>query len=190
MAALEWTAEKIAALTTQQIKDLKINAEKKGAAVVLALCDDELTRRKPAPKRSTKLHSRKGHYVSCFHFICPKENEVIRNSGGTIWSGTWVVSEENAETSLRYGGKVALHTSKAEPSYLQGVIKGWRKSPRKNEYADGIKVKTSHGIDFLLEPFNQQLLWVGDATGEKGYDWSETSEDNPPGDGAQLPPTD
>jgi hypothetical protein len=120
--------------------------------------------------------NRSGQFVSCFHFVCPEEKEVTRNQDGTIWSGTWVVSEENAEMSLRHGGHVALHASRAEPSYLRGLIRGWRKSQRKGEYADGVPVKTQYGIDFLLEPTNEQLSWVGDATGEKGYEWSSASD--------------
>ena len=175
-SVIEWSAQRISSLPTEQIKDLRANATKKGATSIVELCDTELLRRKPPRKEKAVTQDRSGQFVSCFHFVCPKEKEITRNPDGTVWSGTWVVSEENAEMSLRYGGKVALHIARAELSYLQGVIKGWRRSPRRHEYSDGIPVRTQSGIDFLLEPTAEPLQWVGDATGEKGYEWSSKQE--------------
>ena len=79
--------------------------------------------------------NRNDQYVSEFHFICPSELAVTRNQDGTIWTGTWVVAEEHAERSAKYGSLVSLHSSKAEPSYLQGTVVAWRKSARKQRYS-------------------------------------------------------
>ncbi|WP_213249875.1 DUF4238 domain-containing protein [Bradyrhizobium sp. sBnM-33] len=61
----------------------------------------------------------------------------------------------------------------SEQSYLQGEIRGWRKSPRQKEYVEGQVAKTAFGIDFQFRPNGNPVPWRGDATGEKGYRWAE-----------------
>jgi hypothetical protein len=75
--------------------------------------------------------------------------------------------------SSRYGAYVALHTSKSEPSYLQGALKDWRQAKRNAEYADGRPVRIPLGIDLLFDPAGQPYEWSGDGSGEKGYVWKE-----------------
>ena len=94
----------------------------------------------------------------------------------------WAVDQAHAERGERIGAYVTLHATKAEPSYLQGIIKGWRRSSREPEYADGRPVKIEYGIDFLIEPTNEPCQWHGDGAGEKGDLWSaprKTAEDIP-----------
>ena len=117
-----------------------------------------------------------GQYVSEFHFVCPREDGVTRNQDGTIWTGTWVVAEEQAANALKYGSIVALHTSKAEPSYLQGTIRAWRKGPRQPSYSGEQLTQITEGILFLFQPSGSPLQWKGDATGEKGYAWAPIAE--------------
>ena len=131
-------------------------------------------RAKGIPDGASEDHS--GQYVSEFHFVCPSELGVIRNQNGTIWTGTWVVAEEHAESAVRFGALVSLHSSRAEQSYLQGIVKAWRKSPRQTRYSGEQLTQTRAGIDFLFEPSEFPLAWKGDATGEKGYAWTPLTE--------------
>ncbi|MBV9461278.1 MAG: hypothetical protein JO141_27715 [Bradyrhizobium sp.] len=143
---ITWTPEEIAKRTTDQIKTIKENAARQNRSDIVALCDAELEARRPArPARTASAGEREanaGKYVSEFHFVCPNELGVTRNSDGSVWTGTWVVAEENARNAEAHGAVVALHTSKAEPSYLQGVVKAWRKSLREKRYAEEQLVKT------------------------------------------------
>jgi hypothetical protein len=178
---VDWTAERIADLPTDGVKNLRENASRLGEISVLTLCDAELARRAPSrekPARVTKVtaEARDGQGVVGFHFVCPQGKGVTRNSDGTVWTGTWVVDKIHAERAARIGAYVALHTAKSEPSYLQGVVKDWRKMEREQEYADGRPVKIEFGVDFLLETTNESYEWKGDGSGEKGYVWSAPKE--------------
>ena len=78
----------------------------------------------------------------------------------TAPTGSWVVDEDHAARGMKMGSYVALHQTKSEPSYRQGIIKDWRKD------------KDNGRIWFLLEPTQEPYLWVGSGAGEKGYYWS------------------
>lgn len=174
---IEWSAEKIANLkTVDEIKSLKANATKRAEDTVVEMCEAELRRRNPVkPKRPAKEKSaedRTGQYVQEFHFVCPNESEVKKDAAGLIRSGTWVVAEANAEAAVKYGSLIALHTARAEPSYLQGTIRGWNKQARQPRNADGELVGHEFGIEFQFEPTSSPLPWKGDASAEKGYAWA------------------
>jgi hypothetical protein len=168
---VEWTKEKVADLSTNQLETFRQNAAKHGRGDIVALCDEELSRRKPARAKTDSIDNHAGQYVSEFHFVCPKELGITRNPDGTIWSGTWVVAEGHAEKAVTHGALISLHTSKAEPSYLQGQIKDWRKSARQPRYSGEQLTQIEEGIDFLFVPSNSPLAWKGDGSGEKGYAW-------------------
>ena len=169
----DWTPDRIAALSTDQIKSFRKNAFDRGAVQIVEMCDSELLRRAPAKRPPTLTGKKKGRRndpVIGYHFVCrPEEKGVIRNSDGTVWSGTWVVAEVQAEHSLRAGAYVALHLSHAEPSYLQGTVQAWRRTKREDEYAEGQKVKTSIGTDFLLQLTDSKFEWRGEGTVERSY---------------------
>jgi hypothetical protein len=172
---VEWTIEKIAALSNKNIDTLRENAVKRGRQDILDLCNEELARRKPIRTRKVSANTPEDHagqYVSEFHFVCPNELGITRNQDGTIWTGTWVVAEEHAENAITHGALVSLHSSRAEPSYLQGPIKAWRKSPRQLQYSGEQTTQIKEGIDFLFQLSKLPLPWKGDATGEKGYAWT------------------
>ncbi len=172
---VEWTQEKIATLSGQEISSLRANATKSGRQDIVGLCNAELERRKPVRVRRAMEggnEDRRGQYVRAFHFVCPSELGVTRSQDGGIWTGTWVVAVEHAERALKYGAVVALHTSKAEPSYLQGPIKDWRKSPRELRYTGEQTTQKEEGIDFFFQFSDSPMQWIGEATGEKGYDWA------------------
>jgi len=170
-----WTKEKVGELSTEGIEALRENALRQSRHDLVQLCDEELARQKPVRKRKPPLHvaeNHQGKYVREFHFVCVDELSVVRNADGTIWTRTWVVSEEHAESAQRYGSLVALHSSKAEPSYLQGTIIDWRKAPRERRYSGDKPAQISEGVDFLFRPSNVALPWKGDGAGEKGYGWA------------------
>jgi hypothetical protein len=113
---VEWTKEKISEQPDEDIKRLRKNAEALGRQDIAELCRVELLLRKPKrTKGSTRTHieDRSGLYVSEFHFVCPNELGVTRNEDGTIWTGTWVVAEEHAQSAVQYGAQVALHSLKS-----------------------------------------------------------------------------
>jgi hypothetical protein len=172
-----WTPERLSALSPEELANLRANAVRKNSKVVVDLCDAEIARRSPVrvklPRTEGAPLSRDGQFVAGYHFVCPQESGVTVNGDGTVWTGTWVVDRDNAERSAKFGGYVALHTAKSDPSYLQGKIKEWRRSKRNREYADGRLVKIQYGVDFLLELTNQPYRWSGEATGEKGYLWAD-----------------
>jgi hypothetical protein len=97
---------------------------------------------------------------------------VEKNQDGTIWSGTWVVNVDHARRALEKGSYVALHVTKSSPSYLQGIVKCWRRNKRKDPAS---KIKC--GIDFLLHELNDvPVAWRGEGTGEKGYYYGDDEE--------------
>jgi hypothetical protein len=173
-----FTSEQIAKWTKEEINRVRDRAIKHDVKDVVKLCDTELEKRKPAksPKTERDRASRAGQYVSEFHFVCPRESEVERGTSGVSRTGTWVVDEAHAEAAVKYGSMIALHIAKAEPSYLQGKIRGWKKQARQPRNNDGDLVSNSEGIEFEFEPTNNPLSWQGDAAGEKGYAWSPIPE--------------
>jgi hypothetical protein len=124
----DWTAERIAALPTAQIKILRENAVRCVNDAVAALCDAAIAKRGPSRDRSLRVKiasaSRTDEVVVGFHFVCPQGKGVTSNGDGTVWTGTWVVDKVHAELGSKRGAYVALHLTKSEPSYLQVIITG------------------------------------------------------------------
>ncbi len=176
---VEWSPERIAALTLEQIKSLRANAVRHGKIDLVEICDAEIAIRNPVRAKSPRVErnspsvSRRCQVVVGYHFVCSKERGVTLNGDASVWTGTWVVEKRNAERSTTVGAYVALHEAKSEPSYLQGTIKDWRKAKRDREYVEGRKVKIEFGVDFLLELTAQSYSWSGEGAGEKGYVGSE-----------------
>jgi hypothetical protein len=176
-----WTSELIAKKSDKEIKTVRENALKKGAHDVVALCDHEILTRAPVKRQSANNRSgRQNETVVGYHFVCrPEEKGVTRNFDGTAWSGTWVVSAAHAEKSLKAGAYVALHLSHADPSYLKGTIKAWRRSKREDKYAEGQDVKTPIGTDFQLQITDDQIEWRGEGTVERSYVYASTEVEKP-----------
>jgi len=168
---VDWTPEQIEKLTTEKLKSLRGNALKRKNDDVVAMCDDELSKRKHQNAGTASARQKpKGDVVVGFHFVCDREKGLTKNDDGTYWTGTWVVDVRHAVQATKVDAYVALHQAKAEPSYLQGKILEWRKSPRERRYGEH-EVQTDEGIDFLFRPTDEALEWVGDGAGEKGYNW-------------------
>jgi len=177
-------SNRIAALPTAQIKTLRENAVRLGHHDVAGLCDEIIAKRGPvkAKRGPTKKNTsgprkistpRANGVVIGFHFVCAQGKGVTQNGDGTAWTGTWVVDTVHAELGLKRGSYVALHSTKSEPSYLQGTIQGWRKARREREYAQDRTMRTEFGVDFLLALTSETYTWVGDGSGEKGYAWGK-----------------
>jgi hypothetical protein len=161
--AHSWTAEKLSALELARLKVLRENAMRNGAVDLVAMCDSAIDLRKPAASaRSRKATDKEtGDLVTEFHFICQNDRGVKVNSDGTFWSTSWVVAEEVLQKSMKYGAKLALHSSKAEPSYRQGTIRDYQ---RIDDFAEGdVKFR----IDFLVVSDETPLAWAGSDAGEK-----------------------
>lgn len=172
-AGFVWTADKIAAKSVDEVRTVRENAAKLGHADIVALCDADLSRRNPPKIRKVSGRQSKGRKVLGFHFICPKDTGVTPTSDGRCWTGIWAVDERHATLAPAVGAYVALHVSKAAPSYLQGTVKDWRVKPRNVSPATGQKTKIEKGIEFLIEPGGEPLPWRGGGAGEKGYYYGE-----------------
>jgi len=168
-----FTPDQIAKWTTEEVKRVRERASTQAVNDLIALCNAEFERRKPKKKPPSEKAriNRAGQYVSEFHFVCPEESEVERNASGFMRTGTWVVDGVHAEAAVKYGSLVALHIAKAEPSYLQGKIKSWKKQARQPRNADGKLASNREGIEFEFEPTNDPMAWQGDSAGEKRYAW-------------------
>ncbi len=167
---ITWDKETISKLKTEEIENLRQNAEKRSNAILIDLCNEVLAARKPSRKHKNAKSS-SATYVAEFHFVCQGGLGVTRNSDGTIWTGTWVVAREHADLAVRLGSLVALHESKLEKSYIQGIVKDWKLSPREEKYSGEAATQIKEGIDFLIQPTNDSVGWIGDGSGEKGYAW-------------------
>jgi hypothetical protein len=170
-----WTAEKLSALDSAHLKTVRDNALRLGADELVVMCDSEINSRKKAAPRTLKtaIRAEAGDIVTEYHFVCRNDRGVTFNSDGTFWSTSWVAAEEVVKTSIQFGARLALHNSKLEPSYRQGVIKEYR---RVDDFAEG---KVESRIDFLVLSEPQELKWAGTGTGEKGYKRVRSSGDQP-----------
>lgn len=166
----EWTAERIAQLNQDDIKALRENATRYKRGAIIELCDAELASRRPQRAKKVGNTRRSDRdVVHGFHFVCSNEQGVTRNIDGTVWTGTWVVDKIHAERATKIGAYVALHASRSDPSYLQGIVRDWRPRKRAPQYADDRPARIPFGVEFLIELINEPKQWQGDATGEKGY---------------------
>lgn len=89
------------------------------------------------------------------HFVCRGELNVRDFGDGSFETGVWFVSAEAARTVQT----VALHDSKAVPSYRQGRVIG-----RRTTIHEG---KTRY--IFHVRDARRPVAWVGEGSGEKGY---------------------
>jgi hypothetical protein len=117
MAPKEWTIERILVLPIEKIRILRENAIRYGNDVVASLCSEAIAKHADsgkAPRLKTVSAKGLNNVVVGFHFVCPSERGVTLNDDGTVWTGTWVVDTQHAETGSKIGSYVALH--RANPS--------------------------------------------------------------------------
>jgi len=170
-----WTSEMLSKLQSDKLDNVLKNATARGNVELIALCEAEISHRKP-PKKAHSAPGRNGPPVKGYHLVCRREHGVVFNDDGTFWSGSWVIAKSQVERSETIHAYVALHEKQSEKSYLQGVIKGWRTAPRERMYADQQR-ETEEGIEFLLQPTSDPLPWRGGGTIEKSYWYGEDGQD-------------
>jgi hypothetical protein len=166
-----WTPERLKALARNQLEQLRDNAKRLSNPELLATCEAELASR-ATPIRTPRIPSSRTSetdVVIGYHFVCQADRGVEVNDDGTFWSGSWVVSEQNVQNSLKYGAYLALHSSKAELPYRQGNIIDYRKTSR------SMISKNEDGIEFKVQAGSAPYEWIGSGAGEKGYKWRKLS---------------
>lgn len=92
------------------------------------------------------------------HLVCRKDLNVEDLDDGYFKSGYWKIAERHARTA-QY---LALHESKSQQSYRQGVIEDWKRSEER-----------PNRIIFYIKATDELKEWVGGGSGEKGYFWSD-----------------
>jgi len=153
---IDWSDERLLALTPQQLEAVRRNAVAKNELALAERIGRIQDLRKP--ERSGGAASP----VIGFHFKCKDDYEVTQMPDGTFWSGVWAVDDGLCDPAIKLGGYVALHLAKRERSYRQGTLVDWKVEPR-------TKGKTPMGVSFLVVPFDEQLPWFGNGSGERGY---------------------
>jgi len=97
------------------------------------------------------------------HVICHKNLNVKDLGHGYFKSGNWRVAECHAKRAkLEKDVYLALHESKNQPSYRQGIIEDW----------EGCSEEPKR-IIFEVKATDEPMEWKGGGTGEKGYFWSD-----------------
>jgi hypothetical protein len=167
MKAPAWTIERVSALATKEIETLRVNAERLNNLDLLKIINTELSAREPikSVRKNRASSPVAGTYVAGYHFVCDRARGVEHLQNGVFWSGSWVVSKENAELSKLYGAYLALHETKSETSYLQGEIINIREARR------SMIDKENFGIEFQVQATGKSYEWIGSGAGEKGYLW-------------------
>lgn len=90
------------------------------------------------------------------HLVCRQGLNVEELGNGYFKSGHWKIAEIRANTA-QY---LALHESKNQLSYKQGIIENWQRSEERPDR-----------ITFYVKATDEQKEWVGGGAGEKGYFW-------------------
>jgi hypothetical protein len=175
-----YSPEKLAQQSRENVETIRKNAIRLGAIDLVEMCDRDLESRSPRKvKRVGEAHPRLSNtdVIVGYHFVCVRDRGVTLIGDGRFRSGSWVVAEQNIKNSLRYGAYLALHESKSEPSYRQGQILNYQRTPRDMlpSGADGEDTRVEQGIEFLVRGTDQPYAWVGAGTGEKGYEWAKIS---------------
>lgn len=170
-----WSLESLTRLTRTELETLLQNAKRLNNQEIAALCEAELASRLRSRKTSVPSHANNhvDEFVIGYHFVCKGHHGVTENKDGIFLTGSWVVAEHNVEQSLSRGAYVALHETKELPSYLQGNLIGYRHLERK------LVDKENFGIEFHCRYTPDQKVWVGDGSGEKGYNWQPTGSNRP-----------
>lgn len=93
--------------------------------------------------------------VVAMHFVCHADLNVTDLGDGTFETGVWFVSAEAARTVA----SVALHETKAVPSYRQGAVVARRATIYEGK----------RRFIFRVRDDGRPVPWAGGGSGEKGY---------------------
>ena len=165
-ATQTFSADEIKTWSVKKLEDFHARSERLKRPDLRATIEAELASRAERATRESvaRPQRRTGKVVTEYHFVCANNRGVTTDADGTFRTGSWVVAEDRVKASLAHGAIVALHGSRGEPSYRQGELIGYRFTQRDMIDKDNI------GIEFHVRPSTLgPLMWVGDATGEKGY---------------------
>lgn len=99
-----------------------------------------------------------GKRVMGMHFVCHEDANVVDHGDGTFDTGFWKVATKHCGGPLY----VALHESRADSSYRQGRVTGWRV----------VQYEGSQRIVFTVQAESGRRAWVGNGSGEKGFAWN------------------
>ncbi|WOI52736.1 hypothetical protein [Parvularcula sp. LCG005] len=156
---MDWSDEKLIALSKAERTSLRRNADRMGHRDLVERLDNLNVRGR---SKSVGRSAPTGPVIG-YHFICPTELAIERLPDGQFLTGVWKVAESQVARSMAVGAYVALHTAKTETSYLMGEIVGW--SVEKRNKGD----TSSTGITFTCIERPTSELWYGAGAGEKGY---------------------
>jgi hypothetical protein len=98
------------------------------------------------------------------HFICRQGRRVKYHSNGTFTTGEWVMNPAHIWQELVF----ALHETKAQSSYLQGVVVRVT-NIRRDRKSSG---RVLRRVELLVRRTPASLPWRGRGSGEKGFVWS------------------
>lgn len=94
--------------------------------------------------------------IDTIHFICKGDLHIEHLPDGTFLTGVWRVSRQTATEARR----IALHRSRAEPSFLQGI----------RLKSDAKMVDGQVRFTFRVTKDDQKVDWPqGGGAGEKAY---------------------
>lgn len=170
-----FTPEVLATFDKKKVETIRDNALRLGADDLVTICEADLAGRAPVTRtrvatstkrvaagpRSGGTQPKPGAVVTGYHFVCEKDHGVIDLGDGRFWSGSWDVADANVDDSLSVGAYLALHETRAQPSYRQGKVVGFRKAQQDDS------------VEFLVESQPKARAWVGAGAGDKGYKWGQ-----------------
>lgn len=96
------------------------------------------------------------------HFLCRDRLHVHAIKHPVYESGTWDVSPEDAQRLV--GGLIFLHQSKAQPSYIGGVIDSFREVQTEMAHSRRIIFKftsTAEGKGVRWQGADHSMAWTG-----------------------------
>lgn len=169
--AHNFTPESLATFDKKKVETIRDNAARLGAEDLVAMCEEDLAGRAPVARGTSSTSSTKrvttgstprarvGGVIGGYHFVCEKDHGVIDLGDGRFWTGTWDVTQANVDQSLDAGAYLALHETKAQQSYRQGKIVGYRMAPGDD------------GVEFLVDTQPKSRSWAGAGSGDTGLKW-------------------
>ena len=98
------------------------------------------------------------------HFVCRQRRRVEDKGDGTFSTGEWVINPRHIKQGLVF----ALHETRAQSSYLQGVVERTI-NIRQDKKPSG---RVMRRVELLVRKTPASLPWRGRGSGEKGFVWS------------------
>ncbi len=103
------------------------------------------------------------------HFVCHDRQGVEDENNETFTTGRWVVRPELVRPERKI--VVALHETRAAPSYLQGTVQHLERVVE-GTTASG---RRQRRVVLRIKKSSTPFPWKGKGSGEKGYVWARTT---------------